>query len=191
MSILHAIKKVSLRPPFKPDWQQVQFGMGCFWGAERVFWSLPGVEVTAVGYAGGTTVSPSYEQVCSGRTGHAEVVLVVFDPQVISFKQLLAIFWEHHNPTQGMRQANDVGSQYRSSIYTDNPEQLRLAQESLATYQAALKNHALGEITTEIKLQQTFYYAEDYHQQYLAKNPGGYCNLQSIQKTAYPAYPKH
>jgi peptide-methionine (S)-S-oxide reductase len=190
MMLHHFVKKVSLHPPFNPAWQQVQFGMGCFWGAERVFWQIPGVEVTAVGYAGGTALNPTYEQVCSGRTGHAEVVLVVFDPQVISFQQLLAVFWEHHNPTQGMRQANDIGTQYRSAIYVDTPEQLVQAQASLQAYQVELSRCSLGAITTEIKSGQTFYYAEDYHQQYLAKNPGGYCNLQSIQKTTYPAYPR-
>jgi len=168
--------------------KRLLLGMGCFWGAERLFWKTSGVVETAVGYAGGTTPHPSYERVCSGSTGHAEVVLVVYDPAQISLPQLLKIFWENHNPTQGMRQGNDVGSQYRSTIYVDTEQEKQVAEESLVSYQQALSSHGLGGITTEIKTGQVFYYAEDYHQQYLAKNPGGYCNLQSIGKTQYPPF---
>lgn len=184
----HYVNGKSLQPPFATGLQQVQFGMGCFWGAERVLWKTPGVEVTAVGYAGGTTSRPTYEQVCSGNTGHAEVVLVVYDPAQISLLQLLKVFWENHNPTQGMRQGNDVGSQYRSAIYVDSGQDRQVAEESLACYRQQLSSHRLGDITTEIRTGQMFYYAEDYHQQYLAKNPGGYCNLQSIAKTQYPPF---
>jgi len=168
--------------------KRLLLGMGCFWGAERLFWNIPGVEETAVGYAGGTTPNPSYERVCSGSTGHTEVVLVVYDPARISLPQLLKIFWENHNPTQGMRQGNDVGSQYRSALYVDSEQDRQAAEESLVRYQQALSSRGLGGITTEIKTGQAFYYAEDYHQQYLAKNPGGYCNLQSIAKTQYPPF---
>ena len=153
------------------------FGMGCFWGAERKFWTLPGVYATAVGYSAGQTVHPSYQQVCSGRTGHNEVVLVVFDPQKISYRDLLKTFWENHDPTQGMRQGNDVGTQYRSGIYTFDDEQRKLAETSLAAFQAQLASAGFGTITTEILPAGPFYYAEDYHQQYLAKNPNGYCGL--------------
>jgi len=168
--------------------KRLLLGMGCFWGAERLFWKIPGVVETAVGYAGGTTTHPTYEKVCSGNTGHAEVVLVVYDPAQISLPQLLKIFWENHNPTQGMRQGNDVGSQYRSTVYVDSEQDQQMAEESRARYQQALSSQGLGGITTEIKTGQVFYYAEDYHQQYLAKNPGGYCNLQSIAKTQYPPF---
>lgn len=184
----HYVNGQPLFPPFPANTDQVLFGMGCFWGAERVFWQMPGVMVTAVGYAGGTTQHPSYEQVCSGRTGHAEVVLVVYEPARSSFQQLLKVFWENHNPTQGMRQANDIGTQYRSAIYVFKPEHQQQAEESRRAYQAELARQGVGSITTEIGLQHPFYYAEDYHQQYLAKNPGGYCNLQSIQKTGLPGY---
>lgn len=184
----HYVNGKSLQPPFATGWQQVQLGMGCFWGAERVMWQVPGVEVTAVGYAGGSTAHPSYANVCSGTTGHAEVVLVVYDPAQISLPQLLKIFWENHNPSQGMRQGNDVGSQYRSTIYVESDEDRLVAEASLARYQQLLSSHGLGDITTEIRIGQSFYYAEDYHQQYLAKNPGGYCNLQSIAKTQYPPF---
>ena len=157
--------------------QQVEFGLGCFWGAERAFWTLPGVYTTAVGYAGGGTPNATYEEVCSGQTGHNEVVRVVYDPAVISYEQLLKVFWESHNPTQGMRQGNDVGTQYRSGIYVYSAEQRQQAEASLAAYQQALSAAGHGKITTEILDAPEFYYAEGYHQQYLAKNPGGYCGL--------------
>ena len=153
------------------------FGLGCFWGAERKFWEADGVWVTAVGYAAGVTPNPTYEEVCSGRTGHGEVVLVVFDPTRVTYDELLRIFWEGHNPTQGMRQGNDVGTQYRSGIYAFSDEQLAAAEQSRVEYQKALSEAGHGEITTEILPAPTFYFAEDYHQQYLAKNPGGYCGL--------------
>ncbi len=152
------------------------FGMGCFWGVERIFWRLPGVYSTAVGYAGGGRENPTYQQVCSGATGHAEVARVVFDPAAISYGQLLKVFWENHDPTQGARQGNDVGTQYRSVIYTTTPEQLRLAEESRASFNPVLAHAGLGPITTEIAPLPNFYLAEEYHQQYLDKNPGGYCN---------------
>jgi peptide-methionine (S)-S-oxide reductase len=152
-------------------------GLGCFWGAERIFWTPPGVYTTAVGYAGGHTPNPSYEEVCSGMTGHTEVVLVVFDPKVVSYDALLRIFWEGHDPTQGMRQGNDVGTQYRSAIYTHGPEQQRAAETSRDLYQKDLTKARYGKITTEILPAPPFYYAEDYHQQYLAKNPWGYCGI--------------
>jgi len=158
--------------------EQAVFGLGCFWGAERKFWELgDGVHVTAVGYAGGFTPNPTYEEVCSGRTGHAEVVLVVFDPKKISYEKLLKTFWENHNPTQGMRQGNDVGTQYRSAIYTFDEAQRKAAEASKAAYQKALSAKGLGAITTEVAPEREFYFAEDYHQQYLAKNPAGYCGL--------------
>ncbi|MFN3786049.1 MAG: peptide-methionine (S)-S-oxide reductase MsrA, partial [Thiothrix sp.] len=163
--------------PFPAGMQQALFGLGCFWGAERKFWQLPGVYTTAVGYAAGYTPHPTYREVCSGMTGHNEVVLVVFDPAHISYTQLLKTFWEAHNPTQGMRQGNDLGTQYRTGIYTFTAEQQQLARTSLAQYQAALHAAGYGDITTEILPAPPFYYAEDYHQQYLAKNPGGYCGL--------------
>ena len=155
-------------------YQKALFGMGCFWGAERLFWQTPGVWTTAVGYAGGFTPNPTYEEVCSGRTGHAEVVLVVFDPAVVTYDQLLKVFWEGHDPTQGMRQGNDVGTQYRSAIFTFDDEQRQAAEASRDMYQERLTDAGYGEITTEIEAAPTFYYAEDYHQQYLAKNPNGY-----------------
>ncbi len=166
-----------LEPPYPQGLEQVVFGMGCFWGAERKFWEAPGVWTTAVGYAGGATLNPTYEEVCSGQTGHTEVVLVVFDPAVTSFDALLKIFWESHDPTQGMRQGNDVGTQYRSAIYTYSPEQLRAAEASRDAYQQGLSAARYGAITTEIADAPQFYFAEDYHQQYLAKNPYGYCGL--------------
>jgi len=153
------------------------FGMGCFWGAERKFWQTPGVRSTKVGYAGGTTVNPTYRDVCSGRTGHAEVVHVVFDPKEVTFESLLKVFWENHDPTQGMRQGNDVGTQYRSTIYTTTPAQERAAKASLDGYQSALAQKGYGAITTEIREAPPFYPAEEYHQRYLAKNPNGYCGL--------------
>jgi len=173
----HAVNGTPLQPPFPAGLEQAMFGLGCFWGAERKFWQAPGVYTTAVGYAGGYTKNPSYEEVCSGRTGHNEVVLVVFDPAKISYEKLLKAFWEYHDPTQGMRQGNDVGTQYRSAIYTFSDEQRQAAERTRASYQADLKAHGFREITTEIVDAPTFYYAEDYHQQYLAKNPNGYCGI--------------
>ena len=174
----HAVLRRPLAPPYPQGLQRAVFGLGCFWGAERKFWQLgEGIHVTAVGYAGGFTPNPTYEEVCSGRTGHTEVVLVVFDPGRISFERLLQTFWESHDPTQGMRQGNDVGTQYRSAIYTSNAEQLEAAKASRDAYQRALSARGFDAITTEILPATEFYFAEDYHQQYLAKNPGGYCGL--------------
>ena len=164
-------------PPFPEGLETAVFGMGCFWGAERVFWQTDGVYSTAVGYAGGMTPNPTYEETCTGRTGHTEVVLVVFDPAAISYEKVLAAFWEGHDPTQGMRQGNDVGTQYRSAIYATSDEHLDLAKRSRDIYQAELNSHGLGEITTEIASAGEFYFAEEYHQQYLAKNPAGYCGI--------------
>jgi peptide-methionine (S)-S-oxide reductase len=173
----HTVLGTPLAPPFPEGLQQAQFGLGCFWGAERKFWETPGVYTTAVGYSGGYTPNPTYEEVCSGLTGHAESVLVVYDPKQVSFEQLLKVFWESHDPTQGMRQGNDVGTQYRSAIYTYTPEQRAAAEKSRDMFQGALKDNRYGEITTEIADAPDFYYAEPYHQQYLDKNPGGYCGL--------------
>jgi len=173
----HFVNGNPLQEPFAKNLQQAVFGLGCFWGAERRFWQTQGVFSTAAGYAGGNSEHPDYKQVCGGATGHAEVVLVVFDPDEISYEALLKVFWESHNPTQGMRQGNDIGTQYRSAIYTTSDEQLALATQSAASYQSELAAAGHGEITTEIAPLETFYYAEDYHQQYLAKNPGGYCGL--------------
>ena len=175
----HAVNGHPIAPPFPAGLEQAVFGMGCFWGAERKFWQAAGVYATAVGYAGGYTPNPTYREVCSGMTGHTEVVLVVFDPAVTSYGAMLRIFWENHDPTQGMRQGNDVGTQYRSAIYTSTPEQRRQAEASRAMFQDALTAAGHGRITTEIADQPPFYYAEDYHQQYLDKNPGGYCGLGS------------
>ena len=173
----HEVSGHPLQPPFPAGLEQVVFGLGCFWGAERLFWRLPGVYTTAVGYAGGHTPNPTYEEVCSGRTGHTEAVLVVYDPKVISFEALLKAFWEGHDPTQGMRQGNDQGTQYRSAIYTSTPAQRQAAEQSKAAYQKRLSASRYGEITTEIADAGPFYYAEDYHQQFLSKNPNGYCGL--------------
>ncbi len=174
----HFVNGNSFAPPYPEQMETAMFGMGCFWGAERKFWQLPqGVYITAVGYAAGSTPNPTYQEVCSGMTGHNEVVLVVFDPAQISYQDLLKAFWENHNPTQGMRQGNDAGTQYRSGIYCYSDEQLQLAQASKLAYQAALDAAGHKEITTEILPAPEFYYAEVYHQQYLAKNPGGYCGL--------------
>lgn len=173
----HFVNGAPLRGPFPEHLQQVVFGMGCFWGAERKFWSLDGVFTTAVGYAAGYTPNPSYQEVCSGQTGHNEVVLVVFDPAVCRFDDLLKVFWESHNPTQGMRQGNDAGTQYRSGIYTSTDEQRQAAEASKQRYQDVLSQQGYSEITTEIIPAPEFFYAEEYHQQYLAKNPGGYCGL--------------
>ena len=173
----HAVNSHPLQPPFPAGLQQAVFAMGCFWGAERRFWQQPGVYSTAVGYAGGHTPNPTYEEVCSGLTGHTEVVLVVFDPQVTGYAALLKVFWEAHNPTQGMRQNNDSSTQYRSAIYCHGSEQLTAALASQEAFQQALTAAAQGLITTEIAAAPAFFYAEAYHQQYLAKNPGGYCGL--------------
>ena len=173
----HAVSGRRLAPPFPEGLQQVVLGMGCFWGAERLFWRSPGVWITAVGYAGGVTKNPTYEETCSGRTNHTEVVQVVYDPAVLPFEDLLRIFWEGHDPTQGHRQGNDVGTQYRSAIYCADEAQLALAEASRATYQARLTAAGLGPITTEIAAAGPFWFAEPEHQQYLHKNPGGYCGL--------------
>ena len=173
----HYVLGTPLKPPFPDGLEQAVFGMGCFWGAERVFWQAPGVYTTAVGYAGGQTPNPTYEEVCSARTNHAEVVLVVFDPQKTSYEAMLKLFWENHDPTQGMRQGNDVGTQYRSAVYATTPAQLEAARTSREAFQGRLTGAGYGEITSEIAEAGPFYYAEDYHQQYLAKNPNGYCGL--------------
>jgi peptide-methionine (S)-S-oxide reductase len=173
----HFVLGTPLGPPFPAGLARAVLAMGCFWGAEQDFWTLPGVYTTAVGYAGGYTPNPTYEEVCSGRTGHSEAVLVVFDPAVRSYEELLRTFWEHHDPTQGMRQGNDVGTQYRSAIFYEDDAQRVAAEASRDRYQAALREAGHGEITTEIAPAGEFFYAEDYHQQYLAKNPSGYCGL--------------
>ncbi len=173
----HFVNGNALRPPYPSGLEQAIFGLGCFWGAERKFWEAPGVYVTAAGYAAGTTPNPTYEEVCSGLTGHNEVVLVVFDPKTTSYENMLKVFWESHDPTQGMRQGNDVGTQYRSGIYVFSPEQRRLAEASRDAFQRKLREAGYGPISTEILDAPPFYFAEDYHQQYLAKNPGGYCGL--------------
>lgn len=184
----HFVNNNTVTPPYPEGTEQAIFGMGCFWGPERLFWQTPGIFSTAVGYAGGHKENPSYDEVCMDTTGHAEVVLVVFNKEIINFKKLLEIFWESHNPTQGMRQRSDVGSQYRSAIYANSTKQLKLAEESLEVYQMKLESarndekiqfesKILGKITTEIKMLDKFYFAEDYHQQYLAKNPNGYCSM--------------
>jgi len=173
----HFVNGHPLRPPYSEGMALALFGLGCFWGAERKFWQLAGVFTTAVGYAAGSTPNPTYREVCSGMTGHNEVVRVVYDPQQVSYETLLKVFWESHDPTQGMRQGNDVGTQYRSGIYVYSPEQRQLAEASRAAYQQVLTQAGLGTITTEILDAPEFYYAEDYHQQYLAKNPNGYCGL--------------
>ncbi len=173
----HFVNGHPIAPPFPDGFEKAQFGMGCFWGAERKFWQLSGVFSTAVGYAGGITPNPTYREVCTGRTGHAEVVLVVFDPKAVSYEELLRTFWENHDPTQGMRQGNDVGTQYRSVIHAFGEVQRRSAEASRAAYQKMLAGAGFGRITTEICDAPPFYYAEEYHQQYLAKNPDGYCGL--------------
>lgn len=173
----HYVNGAKLEGPYPAGSERAIFGLGCFWGAERLFWQRPGVVVTAVGYAGGSTPNPTYEEVCSGRTGHAEVVLVVFDPERIGYADLLRVFWEGHDPTQGMRQGNDVGTQYRSAIFTTSEAQKRVAEGSRTTFQARVSAAGYGRITTEIADAPPFYFAEAYHQQYLAKNPNGYCGL--------------
>jgi peptide-methionine (S)-S-oxide reductase len=181
----HFVNGAPLSPPYPEHMRMAMFGMGCFWGAERRFWQCPGVYSTAVGYAAGFTPNPTYQEVCTGRTGHNEVVRVIYDPAVLSYESLLSIFWESHNPTQGMRQGNDIGTQYRSGIYVYDEEQRRAAEHTLEHYQQALTQAGRGEITTEILQAPEFYYAEDYHQQYLAKNPGGYCGLGGLD-VPYP-----
>ena len=173
----HEVLGTPLTPPFPEGLEQAVVGMGCFWGAERVFWRAPGVYTTAVGYAGGFTPNPTYEEVCSGRTGHTEAVLVVFDPKMTSYEEILRLFWENHDPTQGMRQGNDVGTQYRSAVYWADDAQREAAEASREMFQAELAKAGYGEISTEIAQAGPFYYAEPYHQQYLAKNPNGYCGL--------------
>ena len=176
-AISHYVNGHAIRPPYPAGLERALFGMGCFWGAERLFWQLPGVYSTAVGYAGGTTVDPDYRRVCAGHTGHAETVLVVYDPAAIDYEELLRVFWESHDPTQGMRQGNDIGTQYRSAIFCTSPAQRAVAEASMRRYAAALHIADRGKITTEICDAPPFYYAEDYHQQYLAKNPDGYCGI--------------
>jgi peptide-methionine (S)-S-oxide reductase len=173
----HDVLGTPLEPPFPEGLEQAVFGLGCFWGAERVFWRAPGVYTTAVGYAGGYTPNPTYQEVCTGRTGHTEAVLVVFDPEQTSYEELLRLFWENHDPTQGMRQGNDVGTQYRSAVYWTSEAQRKAAEESRAMYQARLAAAGYGDITSELAEAGPFYYAEPYHQQYLQKNPNGYCGL--------------
>ncbi len=173
----HAVLGHPLLPPFPPGLEEAVFGMGCFWGAERLFWQLPGVWTTAVGYAGGSPPNPTYREVCSGHTGHAEVVRVVFDPEKLDYEALLTTFWENHDPTQGARQGNDVGTQYRSLIVVGTQGQQQVAEASRTRYQQALSAQGMGPVTTEIVPAAPFYYAEDYHQQYLDKNPGGYCGI--------------
>jgi peptide-methionine (S)-S-oxide reductase len=173
----HVVLDTAITPPFPEGIETAIFGMGCFWGAERLFWQIPGVYTTAVGYAGGTTPNPTYQETCSGQTGHTEVVLVAYDPARISFDDLLTVFWEGHDPTQGMRQGNDTGTQYRSALYWTTPRQQEAALASKARYTAALTHSGFGPITTEFAEAGPFYYAETYHQQYLARNPGGYCGI--------------
>ena len=173
----HFVNGNTIQEPFPDGIEVAVFGMGCFWGAEKIFWTLSGVYSTAVGYAGGDTPNADYREVCSGRTGHAEVVLIAFDPDAISYAELLAKFWENHNPTQGMRQGNDAGTQYRSAIYVKSDEQASVARDSMARYQAQLSSAGYSHITTEIEPLSDFYYAEEYHQQYLARNPDGYCGI--------------
>ena len=173
----HFVNGHNLKGPYPENMSYIIVAMGCFWGVERLFWQLDGVYVTAAGYTGGFTQNPTYEEVCTGQTGHTEAVLVVYDANVISLQDILKIFWEHHDPTQGMRQGNDIGTNYRSALYLPNKTELEIALASKQEFQRALKTHGLGEITTEISLEKPFYFAEDYHQQYLAKNPNGYCGL--------------
>lgn len=175
--VRHAVLGTPMRPPFPDGMQQLVVGLGCFWGAERVFWTVPGVYTTAVGYAGGFTPNPTYEEACSGSTGHTEAVLVVFDPTITSLEEMLRLFWENHDPTQGMRQGNDVGTQYRSAIFASDESQLATVVSSREVFAPRLRAAGHGEITTEIDLAGPFYYAEEYHQQYLHKNPWGYCGL--------------
>lgn len=182
-ALTHYVSGHPLKGPWPDGLKQIMFGMGCFWGAERLFWQIPGVYVTAVGYAGGVTPNPTYQETCTGLTGHAEVVLVVYDPAMVSLQELLTYFWEEHDPTQGMRQGNDIGTTYRSVIYTFDAQDRAIVEASRAAYGKALAARGLGAITTEIADAPVFYYAEDYHQQYLAKNPNGYCGLRGTGVT--------
>ena len=177
ISGIHALSGRNFIPPYGANYQTLRVAMGCFWGVERLFWQLPGIYVTAVGYAGGSTPNPTYEEACSGYTGHTEVVQLVFDPSVIDLSEILRVFWENHDPTQGMRQGNDRGTQYRSALYLENESQLEMALASKQSFQEQLSKAGMGEITTEIRIESVFFFAEEYHQQYLHKNPGGYCNL--------------
>lgn len=177
ISDTHFVNGAPLKPPFPTGLEEAVFGLGCFWGAERKFWQTPGVWSTAAGYAGGATPNPTYEEVCSGRTGHTEVVRVIFDPKQVTYEQLLKVFFESHDPTQGMRQGNDIGTQYRSAIYTVSEAQQRTAEAARAAYDEKLRQAGYGPVTTEVRAAPEFYYAEDYHQQYLAKNPNGYCGI--------------
>ena len=177
ISGIHALSGRNFIPPYDANYQTLRVAMGCFWGVERLFWQLPGIYVTAVGYAGGSTPNPTYEEACSGYTGHTEVVQLVFDPNVIDLSEILRVFWENHDPTQGMRQGNDRGTQYRSALYLENESQLEMALASKQSFQEQLSKAGMGEITTEIRIESVFFFAEEYHQQYLHKNPGGYCNL--------------
>lgn len=177
ISGIHALSGRNFIPPYDANYQTLRVAMGCFWGVERLFWQLPGIYVTAVGYAGGSTPNPTYEEACSGYTGHTEVVQLVFDPSVIDLSEILRVFWENHDPTQGMRQGNDRGTQYRSALYLENESQLEMALASKQSFQEQLSKAGMGEITTEIRIESVFFFAEEYHQQYLHKNPGGYCNL--------------
>ena len=182
-SDVHTINGHSLHPPFPEGHEEIVLGMGCFWGVERLFWQLPGVYVTAAGYAGGETPNPTYDETCTGRTGHTEVVRVVYDPKQVDLETLLQVFWEQHDPTQGNRQGNDIGSQYRSAIFTTSEAQQAAAEQSASAFQQALNKAGKGQITTEIKPLEAFYYAEAYHQQYLDKNPNGYCGLKGTGVT--------
>ena len=177
ISGIHALSGRNFIPPYDANYQTLRVAMGCFWGVERLFWQLPGIYVTAVGYAGGSTPNPTYEEACSGYTGHTEVVQLVFDPSVIDLSEILRVFWENHDPTQGMRQGNDRGTQYRSALYLENESQLEMALASKQSFQEQLSKAGMGEITTEIRIESVFFFAEECHQQYLHKNPGGYCNL--------------
>ena len=177
ISGIHALSGRNFIPPYDANYQTLRVAMGCFWGVERLFWQLEGIYVTAVGYAGGSTPNPTYEEACSGYTGHTEVVQLVFDPSVIDLSEILRVFWENHDPTQGMRQGNDRGTQYRSALYLENESQLEMALASKQSFQEQLSKAGMGEITTEIRIESVFFFAEEYHQQYLHKNPGGYCNL--------------
>jgi peptide-methionine (S)-S-oxide reductase len=188
---VHAISGHSIFEPFPSQCEKILFGMGCFWGAEKLFWDIKGVYITAVGYAGGSSPNPNYEEVCSGMTGHAEVVMVVFDPNIISLKSLLVLFWENHNPTEGMKQGNDIGTQYRSAIYAYSQEQLETALESKKLYDQLLIDQHVPLTTTEIKIIEHFYYAETYHQQYLFNNPMGYCPNHSCSVSGLPEIANH
>ena len=178
--MLHYVLKKSIKPPFSESLNEIYFGMGCFWGVEKLFWNVPGVWITAVGYSGGSSKNPTYQQICNEETGHAEVVKIIYNSNIINLSKLLDLFWENHDPTQGMRQGNDIGSQYRSIIFVINETDFKVAETSKEKVQKILSKNNFNKITTEIKFLETFYYAEEYHQQYLAKNPNGYCNLKGL-----------